>query len=128
MPWGSAEEEDGWWEGKLRTNKAIRVVPLQVLDRVPRVTCPLPDLAVGLHGVDKVTAAVLECDGVAVVVEHLRDEVHGVRVERESRVVNDSERMELMSKRGFRDDELGGVGPAGAEREGRKSSCWSKQE
>lgn len=76
------------------------------------MTRPSPNLAVRLHRIDEVTPAVLQRDRISMIVEHLGDEVHGVRVERQARVVDDPESVELVTERSFRDDELGGVGAA----------------
>ena len=99
-------------EGKDRTDETVGVVPPQVLNHVARMTGPRPDLAVRLHRVDEVTPAVLQRNRITVIVEHLGNEVHCVRVEGKARVMNDAERVELVTESGFGYDELGGVGAA----------------
>jgi hypothetical protein len=72
------------------------------------VAGPLLDL-VRFDGVDQVGAAVLQRDGVPVVVVHLGEQIGGIRVEWDERVVQNAQRVQLAAKSGFADNELGSV-------------------
>lgn len=100
------------------TDKAVGVIPPQVLNRFTRVTRPLPYLAICFHRIDEMTAAVLQGNRVAVIVIHLGDEIDSVRIKWQTRVVNDSQSVQLMAESCFGDDELSRVGPA-AQSEGQ---------
>jgi hypothetical protein len=94
------------------TDETIRVIPPQVLERLPRIVTPLSLGPVRLHRVDEMTPSVLQCDRIPVVVEHGRDEIDGVRVEGKGRVVDYSQGVQLMAECCFGNDELGGIGAA----------------
>lgn len=102
----------------LTIQEGIVVVSLEAFQHVPRVTSPLIDLPVGLHGVYKVRSTILNCNRVTMVMkpvesgqslapemfegiqrhQHVSKQVDCVSVVLDDRITNDSEGMQLMAK------------------------------
>ena len=72
------------------------------------MTAPLLDL-VRLDGVDQVATAVLQRDGVAMIVIHFGEQIRCIGIERNDGVFKYAKRMQLSTKSSASDDELCGI-------------------